>query len=165
MTFKPGQSGNPKGRTPGRPNAKTRAVLEKLHGVADSLALLGEMVASSEAPLALRVTAATALAPYQYPKAPRLLRKKIDLPEPVTIEEATANIARIGVFAAARRIGLDEAADLVNIQRAYIEARTATDIEQRMIVIEAALQQANIALPGPQVVNGMPVMPGCEGVI
>ena len=32
MTFKPGQSGNPKGRTPGRRNAKTRAVLEKLNG-------------------------------------------------------------------------------------------------------------------------------------
>jgi hypothetical protein len=123
MTFKPGQSGNPKGRTPGRRNAKTRAVLEKLNGVADALALLGEMVASAEAPLALRVTAATALAPYQYPKAPRLLRKKIDLPEPVTIEDATANIARIGVFAAARRIGLDEANDLVNFQKAYIEAR------------------------------------------
>src|SRR5262245_15205742 len=57
------------------------------------------MMASAEAPLALRVTAATALAPYQYPKAPRLLRKKIDLPEPVTIEDATANNARIGVFA------------------------------------------------------------------
>jgi hypothetical protein len=54
MTFKPGQSGNPKGRTPGRRNAKTRAVLEKLNGVADALALLGEMVASAEAPLALR---------------------------------------------------------------------------------------------------------------
>src|SRR5215813_10797411 len=99
MTFKPGQSGNPKGRTPGRRNAKTRAVLEKLNGVADAHALLGEMMASAEAPLALRVTAATALAPYQYPKALRLLRKKIDLPEPVTIEDATANNARIGVFA------------------------------------------------------------------
>src|SRR5215831_6576980 len=100
MTFKPGQSGNPKGRTPGRRNAKTRAVLEKLNGVADALALLGEMVASAEAPLALRVTAATALAPYQYPKAPRLLRKKIDLPEPVTIEDASkpVNLKQANVF-------------------------------------------------------------------
>src|SRR5262249_10139613 len=116
MTFKPGQSGNPKGRTPGRRNAKTRAVLEKLNGVADALAVLGEMVASAGAPLALRVTAATALAPYQYPKAPRLLRKEIDLPEPVTIEDATANIARIGVFAAARRIGLS-LSEAVKLQR------------------------------------------------
>ena len=94
MTFKPGQSGNPKDRTPRRPNAKTRAVLEKLNGAADSLALLGEMVASSETPLTLRMHAAIGLAPYQYPKAPRLLRKRINLPEPATIAEATANGAR-----------------------------------------------------------------------
>ena len=37
MTFKPGQSANPKGRTPGRRNAKTRVVLEELNGVADAL--------------------------------------------------------------------------------------------------------------------------------
>jgi hypothetical protein len=159
MTFKPGQSGNPKGRTPGRRNAKTRAVLEKLNGVADALALLGEMVASAEAPLALRVTAATALAPYQYPKAPRLLRKKIDLPEPVTIEDATANIARIGVFAAARRIGLDEANDLVNFQKAYIEARIGCELEQRIATLEHALQNAHINL-GVSVVGGMPPLPG-----
>src|SRR6516165_2052077 len=161
MTFKPGQSGNPKGRTPGRRNAKTRAVLEKLNGVADALALLGEMVASAEAPLALRVTAATALAPYQYPKAPRLLRKKIDLPAPTTIEEATACIAQIGVLAAARRIGLDEANDLVNFQKAYIEAKIGTDLEQRMLVIEQALQNANINL-GVTVSGGLPVLPGTQ---
>jgi hypothetical protein len=34
-----------------------------------------------------------------------------------------------------------------------------------MLVIEAALQQANVALPGVTVVGGMPVMPGAEGVI
>jgi len=152
MTFKPGQSGNPKGRTPGRRNAKS---------VADALALLGEMVASAEAPLALRVTAATALAPYQYPKAPRLLRKKIDLPAPTTIEEATACIAQIGVLAAARRIGLDEANDLVNFQKAYIEAKIGTDLEQRMLVIEQALQNANINL-GVTVSGGLPVLPGTQ---
>jgi hypothetical protein len=164
MTFKPGQSGNPKGRTPGRPNAKTRAVLEKLNGVADSLALLGEMVASSETPLSLRMHAAIGLAPYQYPKAPRLLRKKIDLPEPATIEDATANLARIGALTAARRIGLDEASDLANLQKAFIEAKIGTELEQRITTIELALTKANLNL-GIAVQGGMPVMPGHEDVI
>jgi len=164
MTFKPGQSGNPKGPTPGRPNAKTRAVLEKLNGVADSLALLGEMVASSETPLSLCMHAAIGLAPYQYPKAPRLLRKKIDLPEPATIEDATANLARIGALAAARRIGLDEASDLANLQKAFIEAKIGTELEQRITTIELALTKANLNL-GIAVQGGMPVMPGHEDVI
>jgi len=164
MTFKPGQSGNPKGPTPGRPNAKTRAVLEKLNGVADSLALLGEMVASSETPLSLRMHAAIGLAPYQYPKAPRLLRKKIDLPEPATIEDATANLARIGALTAARRIGLDEASDLANLQKAFIEAKIGTELEQRITTIELALTKANLNL-GIAVQGGMPVMPGHEDVI
>lgn len=164
MTFKPGQSGNPKDRTPRRPNAKTRAVLEKLNGVADSLALLGEMVASSETPLSLRMHAAIGLAPYQYPKAPRLLRKKIDLPEPATIEDATANLARIGALTAARRIGLDEASDLANLQKAFIEAKIGTELEQRITTIELALTKANLNL-GIAVQGGMPVMPGHEDVI
>jgi hypothetical protein len=121
------------------------------------------MVASAEAPLALRVTAATALAPYQYPKAPRLLREKIDLPAPATIEDATANIARIGALAAARKIGLDEAADLANLQRAYIEAAVGTELEQRIAAIEHALQNANINL-GVTVQGGLPVPPGFENV-
>jgi hypothetical protein len=164
MVFKPGQSGNPNGRTPGRPNAKTRAILKKLDGKANSLELLGELVASSEAPLALRVHAAIGLAPYQHPKAPRLLRKAIRLPEPTTIADATANIARIASSAAARKIGLDEAADLANLQRAFIEALVGTELEQRIAMIEVALAKANLNF-GIAVEGGMPTMPGCENVI
>jgi hypothetical protein len=159
MTWKPGECGNPNGRKRGSKNARTRAVLEKLDGKADSLVLLGELVASSEAPLAIRVQAAIGLARYQHAPAPRLLSRKIDLPEPLSVAEATQNIARIGVLAAQRKIGLDEAADLVNIQRAYIESVVASDLEARMIVIEQALQQANVVLPGVEVHGGLPPLP------
>jgi len=108
--------------------------------------------------------AAIGLAPYQYPKAPRLLRKKIDLPEPATIEDATANLARIGALTAARRIGLDEASDLANLQKAFIEAKIGTELEQRITTIELALTKANLNL-GIAVQGGMPVMPGHEDVI
>jgi hypothetical protein len=154
--WKPGQSGNPKGCPKGKTHASTLALRERLSRKGDSLAFLAETMAASEAPLPLRVSAAVGLLRYQHAPAARVLSRKIDLPAPTTVAEATANIAKIGTLAAARKIGLDEAADLVNVMRAFIESVVATDLEQRMLTIEAALQQANIALPGVTVVGGLP---------
>ena len=156
--WKPGQSGNPAGKPKG-PNGSTLALREKLKGKWDSLAFLAETMAASEAALTLRVSAAIGLARYQHSPAPRYLSHKIDLPAPQTIADATRNIATIGTLAAKRRIGLDEATDLANLQRAFIESTVATDLEQRMLTIEAALQQANIVLPGITVVGGLPSLP------
>jgi hypothetical protein len=164
MTWKPGECGNPNGRKRGSKNARTRAVLEKLDGKADSLVLLGELVASSEAPVAIRVQAAIGLARYQHAPAPRLIRKSIKLPQVETITDATACIAHIGNLAASRKIGLDEAADLVNIQKAYIEAKIGTELEQRIATIEHALAKANLNL-GIAVVGGLPTMPGHEDML
>jgi Family of unknown function (DUF5681) len=158
MTWKPGECGNPNGRKRGSKNARTRAVLEKLDGKADSLVLLGELVASSEAPVAIRVQAAIGLARYQHAPAPRLIRKSIKLPQVETITDATACIAHIGQLAATRKIGLDEAADLVNIQKAFIEARVSAELEERIVAIEIALAKANINL-GIAVEGGLPDLP------
>src|SRR6516164_10020404 len=102
MTWKPGESGNPKGRKLGSKNCKTRAILAKINkrGDVDALALLSEVVSKAQAPLALRITAATALAPYQHPRAPRLVSRVIRLPVSETIADATACIAHIGQLAA-----------------------------------------------------------------
>jgi hypothetical protein len=164
MVFKPGQSGNPKGRTPGRRNAKTRAILEKLDGKADSLALLAEMVAAPETPLALRMHAAAALARYQHCPAPRVLRRKVDLPEPSNIAEATKNIGRIIKLVAQRKLGVDEGNDLAALQRTYIESVVASELEARIAMVELALQQAHI-VPDFTIQGGMPRMPGLEGVL
>jgi hypothetical protein len=158
MTWKPGECGNPNGRKRGSKNARTRAVLEKLDGKADSLVLLGELVASSEAPVAIRVQAAIGLARYQHAPAPRLIRKSIKLPPVETIADATNCIAHIGNLAASRKIGLDEAADLVNIQKALIEAKIGTELEQRIAMIEHALAKANLNL-GIAVQGGLPELP------
>jgi len=154
----PGYSGNPSGRPPGKPNAKTRAILKKIDGKADSLELLAELVGSSEAPLPIRVSAASALARYQHAPAPRLLRKKIDLPEPTTIAEATANIGRIATLVAQRKLGVDEGNDLTAILGKWIEAKVSAELEERIIMIEVALAKANINL-GIAVQGGLPDLP------
>jgi hypothetical protein len=156
--WKPGQSGNPNGRKPGRRNAKTRAILKKLDGKADSLALLAEMVAAAETPLSLRMHAAIGLARYQHAPAPRLLRKKIDLPEPTTIAQATANIGRISTLVAQRKLGVDEGNDLTAILGKWIEAKVSAELEERIVMIEIALAKANINL-GIAVEGGLPDLP------
>src|SRR6516164_7201101 len=138
MTWQPGESGNLEGRPAGKPNAKTIAILKKLEGKADSLELLAEVVASPEAPLPARISE---LARYQHAPAPRLLRRKIDLPVATSVSQAIANIAIIGSMAAARKIGLDEANDLVGIQRAYIEMQVGIDHEARLTILEQAWER------------------------
>jgi integrase len=101
------------------------------------------------------------LAPYTHSRCTaRYIGKKIDLPVVETVEQATACIAQIGALAAAGKLALDEANDLVGYQKAFIEAKIGTDLEQRMLVIEQALQNANIKLG-----VGIAVESGFENVV
>jgi hypothetical protein len=167
MTFKPGQSGNPRARLPGSRNRKKTALVLRIlkgRGDTDPLDLLSAIVTCAEAPLELRVQAVGMRAPYQHSRCTaRYIGKKIDLPVVETVEQATACIAQIGALAAAGKLALDEANDLVGYQKAFIEAKIGTELEQRIAVIELALQRANINL-GVAVEGGMPVMRGCENV-
>jgi Family of unknown function (DUF5681) len=160
MTFKPGQSGNPRGRVPGSRNRKKTSLVLRImrgRGDTDPLDLLSAIVTKADAPLELRVQAASILAPYRHARCmSRYITHKIDLPVVDTVEQATACIARIGSLAAAGKIALDEANDLIGYQKAFIEAKIGTDLEQRMLAIEQALQNANINL-GVTVEGGLPV--------
>src|SRR6516225_9948021 len=158
MVWKPGESGNPKGRKRGTKTARTREVIEKINGQTDSLVLLADTCASAAAPLAIRVQSAIGLARYQHAPAPRLLRKKIDLPEPRTIADATANIGRIATLVAQRKLGVDEGNDLTAILGKWIEAKVSAELEGRIIMIEVALAKANINL-GIAVSGGLPDLP------
>ena len=158
MVWKPGESGNPKGRKRGTKTARTREVIEKINGQTDSLVLLADTCASAAAPLAIRVQSAIGLARYQHAPAPRLLRKKIDLPEPRTIADATANIGRIATLVAQRKLGVDEGNDLTAILGKWIEAKVSAELEERIIMIEVALAKANINL-GIAVEGGLPDLP------
>jgi hypothetical protein len=167
MPFKPGQSGNPAGPRPGTKHRKDSALVLRIlkdRNDTDPLALLSTIVTCAEAPLELRVQAAGMLAPYRHARCTtRYIKRKIKLPVVTTVEESTACIALISQLAAAGKLGLDEASDLVNMQRAFIESKTATDVERRVLEIEAALANANLNL-GLRVEGGLPVPPGFEGV-
>jgi hypothetical protein len=162
MGYKPGQSGNPLGRAPGSRNKpKTALVLRLLKDRKDTdpLDLLSAVVTKADAPLELRVQCAGLLAPYQHARCTsRFISRKIELPEVETVEQATACIARIASLAAAGKLALDEANDLISHQKSFIEARIGCDLEQRVLVIEAALATANIALP-VTTVGGLPPLP------
>jgi hypothetical protein len=151
-------SNNPNGRPVGALSSKTRAILKKLEGKADSLELLSEVVASSDAPLMARISAATSLARYQHPACPRLLRRKIDLPVATSVSQAITNIALIGSMAAQRKIGLDEANDLVAIQKAYIEMQVGIDHEARLTILEQAWER-NPIVPPAVITGGLPPLP------
>jgi len=88
----------------------------------------------------------------------RVLRKKIDLREPTTIAEATANIGRISTLVAQRKLGVDEGNDLTAILGKWIEAKVSAELEERIIMIEVALAKANINL-GIAVGGGLPDLP------
>jgi len=121
--------------------------------------LLAELVASTDTPLPLRIQSAIGLARYQYAPAPRLLRKKIDLPEPTTIAEATANIGRIATLVAQRKLGVDEGNDLTAILGKWIEAKVSAELEERIIMIEIALAKLGNFNPGIAVQGGLPDLP------
>jgi hypothetical protein len=94
MPYRPGQSGNPRGRPVGSRKRPTALVLRimKERNDTDPLALLSTIVTTAEAPLELRVQAAGMLAPYTHSRCTaRYIRKKIDLPVVETERRLIAN--------------------------------------------------------------------------
>jgi hypothetical protein len=176
--FKPGVSGNPKGRAPGTRNRKTLAAGQAIDAAAtkdkngrkvvDPRDLLTSIVSSTETNPALRISAATALLPYLYlRKTARYIDRTIELPVPQSVEEAAANIARLASLAAEKVIGLDEMESLVNAQRAYVEVRIGLDVENRMTELRELVERvAASARPVDAVISGgLPRMPGHEDVL
>ena len=89
------------------------------------------------------------------------------MPIPVTVEDAVANIATINALAAAGKIGLDEAGDLANLAKSYIEAKVGLDIESQMIELRQIVEKLSTSARPVEatVVGGLGTMPGLEGVL
>ena len=126
----------------------------------DPAAFLHSVVSQRGADAAFQ--AAAILMPYPHSRmTARFISKAAELPPPTTVEQATETIAKIGVLAAAGKIGLDEANDLVGHQKAFIEAKVGTDIEARLASIEQALRDRSIVLNHSiEVFGGLPDLPG-----
>jgi hypothetical protein len=71
MPFKPGQSGNPKGRAVGFRPRKTKLSLREIanRGDVDTIVFLSAVVSAEKLDLSLRLQAAGLLAPYQHSRA------------------------------------------------------------------------------------------------
>src|SRR6516162_6671627 len=123
MGFKPGQSGNPRGRPVGRRGAPGDLLVVRVQNERCPVEFLEKVMANNAALPQLRVQAAGLLLPY---KAPRCTdrRVSVELPFPMTTNahEAKTNIAAIKMFVAAGRLGIDEGNDLIAMETKLIEA-------------------------------------------
>jgi hypothetical protein len=168
--FKPGNHANPRGRPRGSMSKTPRDVWKLLaeRGDKDPLDVLSEFASSNAVAPELRIQAATALSGYRHGKrsALRWIEGITGLKTPTNVIEATAYVARIVQLMAEGRLDVDAGMALKDTLVAFIDARTATDVEERLhhtetLVAELMLRNANTVT---EVIGGMPVMPGCEQV-
>ena len=115
----------------------------------DPSVFLHSVVSHRRAPAALRIQAAAVLMPYRHSRrTARCILAPLDLPVATTVEQATENIAKISTMAAAGKVGLDEANDLVGYQKAFIEAKVGLDIEGQMLELRQIVERLS-ASAGP----------------
>ena len=161
MPFKPGQSGNPKGR---RPKIKKKILLSVTvgGGPVDELDLLSAIVSHPEIDPHTRMQAAGLLAPYRHGKMTRFVEEPVDVPVSATVEEATAAIAQISALARAKRISLETANDLISQEKSFIEAKVGLDIEGQMLELRQIVEKlsASARPVDAVVIGGLPRLPG-----
>jgi hypothetical protein len=165
MGYKPGQSGNPKGRPPGRRGLDAGALFVlRVEREKCPVAFLEAVTANNAVPLQTRTQAAGLLLPYKAPRCTeRFISKPIDLPVSTDAVQAKANITAIKALAAAGRLGLDEANDLIAMEVKVIEAYAVVEMQIDL----QATERAFLDNPPPlevEVAGGLPVAPGMEGV-
>jgi hypothetical protein len=169
MVFQPGQSGNPKGRTPHYPPVKVKLKLALANsGNPVSRAFLRAVAVDDDLPVPYRLQATQKLIEYEESRCTvRRITKSVHLPPPISVEQASANLATISDLASRAVIGLDEAADLANLQKAAAEVLVGSEIATRLQVIEAALRgretiegAVTMAVDG-----GLPSLPGTDIVM
>jgi len=117
--FQPGNTEST-GRPPGSPNKRSEELRRRLkdRGDTDPAEFCSSIVSSETESTELKLAAANYLLPYLYPKrgavpTPRYIDEPVQLPEPVTIEQANKNIAYISNLKARGLIDLDFANSLI----------------------------------------------------
>jgi hypothetical protein len=144
MVFQPGQAYNPNGRPLGSRNKRTEEVNRRCREARhkDPIFALSETISNTQDE-GLRISAAAALAPYMHSKmqstpTPRYIENPIELEDPQTIDQANTQIAMLGTLLAKGEIDLDFQQALIASRRAWIESKTSTEIEARVLALEQA---------------------------
>ena len=158
--FQPGNTEST-GRPPGSPNKRTNELRRRLQvrGDVDPADYCSSIVSSPNEPTELKLQAANFLLPYLYPKrgavaTPRYIDDPVQLPEPVTIEQANKNIAYISNLKAQGLIDLDFANSLVADNTAIANNLIAEE-ELKFKINPPEQRDTTIRITG-----GLPPLPG-----
>jgi hypothetical protein len=156
----PGQSGNPSGRRKGTKNKVTRELFEEAErrGYKQPVLYLLEVMHDESAEPELRVTCATAAAPYMTPKfgtivPPRFIEDEFEVPDFLSIEQAEDYLKQIPVLLG--RGEIDSALELSTLVRNWILSIHARS--------ELELKKISVDGPGEQTIHitgGLPPLPG-----
>jgi hypothetical protein len=132
--FKPGQSGNPKGRAKGSRNQMTLAMEALLDGESEALTRKAIELALGGDITALRLCLDRVLPP----RKDRPI--SFEMPAIATVEDAPAAMAAITSAVANGDITATEAADVSRLVETYVRAVEASDLEKRLRAIEEAMK-------------------------
>src|SRR6516225_4626836 len=165
MTFQPGHTFSP-GRRPGSRNKRTAEIFNRLknRGDIDPADLLSSIVTNPQEAQELRIQAAGLLMPYKYGKHGsipplRYIDEPVQLPEPLTIEQATKNIAYISNLKAQGLIDLDFANSLI-ADNTTIANNLIAEEELKFKISPPETRDQTIHISG-----GLPQLPACENLI
>jgi hypothetical protein len=132
--FRPGQSGNPKGRPKGSRNATTLALESLLDGQAKALTQKAIDLALSGDLIALRICLDRILPP----RKNRLI--EFVMPAIASIADAPKAIAAITTAVARGEITANEAADVSRLIEIFVRATEACDLEKRLKTVEESMK-------------------------
>src|SRR5215468_8415541 len=160
MTFQPGHN-LATGRPAGSRNKRTAEIFHRLEsrGDLDPADLLSSIVTNPQEQQELRIQAAGLLMPYKYGKHGsipplRYIDEPVQLPEPVTIEQANKNIAYISNLKAQGLIDLDFANSLI-ADNTTIANNLIAEEELKFKLYPPEQRDTTI-----QITGGLPALPG-----
>jgi hypothetical protein len=160
MPWAPGQSGNPGGYS-GPRGQKRREVLERIQGLGhtDVLETLSTIQNDPNTDPAIRIAAASYLAPYMHPKlhaipVPRFIDLQLDVPEFTHVSDAEAFLAKIALLVARGHLDIQSGQELSALVKAWIDTQYAKE-ELQFKISPPETHDQRIVVQG-----GLPELPG-----